>query len=87
VERGLRLELHVARGDEATALRLLEEAPGVSARQENGSIVAAGVQWAAIPGLIAKLASAGVHIYRVAPQEVSLEDAYFALQQEKEEMS
>jgi ABC-2 type transport system ATP-binding protein len=87
IGRSQRLELQVARGDEEAALRLLAEAPGVSAHRENGTIVAAGAEWAAIPGLVASLASAGVHIYRVAPQEASLEDTYFALQQEKEEMS
>jgi ABC-2 type transport system ATP-binding protein len=87
VGRSQRLELQVARGDEEAALRLLEEAPGVSAHRENGTIVAAGAEWAAIPGLVTSLASAGVRIYRVAPQESSLEDTYFALQREKEEMS
>ena len=85
--RSQRLELEVAPGDEEAALRLLAEAPGVSAHRENGTIVAAGVEWAAIPGLVTSLASAGVCIYRVAPQEASLEDTYFALQTEKEEMS
>jgi ABC-2 type transport system ATP-binding protein len=87
IGRSQRLELQVARGDEETALRLLQEAPGVSAHRENGTIVAAGAEWAAIPGLVTSLASAGVRIYRVAPQEASLEDIYFALQSEKEEMS
>jgi ABC-2 type transport system ATP-binding protein len=87
VGRSQRLELQVARDDEETVLRLLAEAPGVSAHRENGTIVAAGAQWAAIPGLVTSLASAGVRIYRVAPQEASLEDTYFALQSEKEEMS
>jgi ABC-2 type transport system ATP-binding protein len=87
VGRSQRLELQVARGDEDTVLRLLAEAPGVSAHRENGTIVAAGAEWAAIPGLVTSLASAGVRIYRVAPQEASLEDTYFALQSEKEEMS
>ncbi|MBN1135510.1 MAG: ABC transporter ATP-binding protein [Anaerolineae bacterium] len=87
VGRSQRLELQVAPGDEETVFRLLAEAPGVSAHRENGTIVAAGAEWAAIPGMVTSLASAGVHIYRVAPQEASLEDAYFALQREKEEMS
>jgi len=87
IGRSQRLELEVARGDEAAALRLLAEAPGVSAHRENGTIIAAGAGRESIPGLVTSLASAGVHIYRVAPQEVSLEDTYFALQQEKEEMS
>jgi len=40
--RSQRLELEVARGDEETVLRLLTEAPGVSAHRKNGTIVAAG---------------------------------------------
>ena len=87
IGRSQRLEFQVARADEETVLRLLAEAPGVSAHWEDGTIVAAGAEWAAIPGLVTSLASAGVHIYRVAPQEASLEEAYFALQSEKEEMS
>jgi len=87
IGRSQRLEFQVARADEETVLRLLAEAPGVSAHREDGTIVAAGAEWAAIPGLVTSLASAGVHIYRVAPQEASLEEAYFALQTEKEVMS
>jgi ABC-2 type transport system ATP-binding protein len=87
VGRSQRLELQVARGDEEIALRVLAEAPGVSAHRDNGALVAAGAQWAAIPGLVTSLASAGVRIYRVAPQEASLEDTYFALHGEQEELS
>ncbi len=87
IGRSQRLELQVAPGDEEAALRLLKEAPGVSAHRENGAIVAAGTGWEAIPGLVTSLASAGVRIYRVVPQEASLEDTYFALQTEKEVMS
>jgi ABC-2 type transport system ATP-binding protein len=87
VGRGRRLELEVAPGDEEKALRLLAEAPGVSAGWEDGAIVAAGMGREIIPGLVASLASAGVRIYRVAPQEASLEDIYFALHGEQEELS
>jgi ABC-2 type transport system ATP-binding protein len=87
IGRSQRLEFQVASADEETVLRLLAEAPGVSAHREDGTIVAAGAEWEAIPGLVASLASSGVRIYRVAPQEASLEEAYFALQSEKEEMS
>jgi ABC-2 type transport system ATP-binding protein len=85
--RGQRLELQVERDDEETVLRLLGQAPGVSACRENGTIVAVGAERPAIPGLVASLASAGVRIYRVAPQEASLEDIYFALHGEQEVMS
>ncbi|UCC61618.1 MAG: hypothetical protein JSV36_12510, partial [Anaerolineae bacterium] len=82
-----RLELQVARGDEETALRLLKEAPGVSAYREDGAIIASGAGRETIPALVTSLASAGVHIYRVTPQEASLEDIYFALHGEQEKMS
>jgi len=36
-----------------------------------------------IPGLVAALATAGVRVYRVTPEEPSLEDVYFALQGEE----
>jgi ABC-2 type transport system ATP-binding protein len=36
-------------------------------------------QRSAIPGLVTALASAGCQIYRVSPQEPTLEDVYFAL--------
>ncbi len=82
-----RLELTVAPGDEEMAIRLLMEAPGVSARREDGTIVASGAERETIPNLVTSLASAGVRIYQVAPQETSLEDVYFALHGEQEEMS
>lgn len=82
-----RLELAVAPGDEETALRLLQEAPGVSAQREDGAIVASGAGRETIPTLVTSLASAGVRIYRVVPQEASLEDVYFSLHGQQEEMS
>jgi len=81
---GQRLELEVAPGDEETALRLLMQAPGVSAHREDGSIIATGAGREAVPGLVASLASGGVRIYRVAPQEAPLEDIYFAIHAEQE---
>ena len=66
------------------ALRLLQEAPGVSAHRDRSTIVAAGAERATIPGLVTSLASAGVRIYRVVPQDAPLEDIYFALHSEQE---
>lgn len=81
---GRRLELEVAPGDEETALRLLQEAPGVSAHRDGSSIVASGAERESIPGLVTSLASGGVRIYRVLPQEAPLEEIYFALHSEQE---
>jgi ABC-2 type transport system ATP-binding protein len=85
--RGQRLELQVAPGDEETALRLLEKVPGVAAHREDGILIASGVEQEIVPGLLTSLASAGVRVYRAAPQEAPLEDIYFALHSEQEELS
>jgi ABC-2 type transport system ATP-binding protein len=59
--------------------------PGAEARQTDGdTLTISGVDREAIPELVAALAAAGVRIYRVAPQEPSLEDVYFALHGEEE---
>ena len=85
--RSQRLEIEVAPGDREKALGMLAATPGFSeAREEADTIVASGTEREAIPGLVAALASAGVRIYRVAPQEASLEDIYFALHGEEEEV-
>ncbi|MGD8625936.1 MAG: ABC transporter ATP-binding protein, partial [Anaerolineae bacterium] len=56
----------------------LHEAEG--APEAPASLRLSGVERASIPGLVAALVEAGVEIYRVASQEPSLEDIYFALQ-------
>jgi hypothetical protein len=43
-----------------------------------------GVGRELVPGLVASLVGAGLQVYRVAPQEPSLEDVYFSLHGEKE---
>jgi ABC-2 type transport system ATP-binding protein len=59
-------------------------AAGVSATsQEDGHLAVAGLSREEIPGLVAALAAAGVRIYRMTPEEPSLEDVYFALQGEE----
>ena len=86
--RSQRLEIEVAPGDQDAVLSLFRETAGISVvHQEAGIIFASGAEREAIPGLVTSLASAGVRIYRVAPQEASLEDIYFALQGEEEDRS
>jgi ABC-2 type transport system ATP-binding protein len=88
VGRSQQLEVEVAAEDQERALDILAATPGLSeARLDASTIVASGAQREAIPALVAALASAGVRIYRVAPQEASLEDIYFALHGEEEEVS
>jgi ABC-2 type transport system ATP-binding protein len=84
----LSLEIEVGSEWVPTALGILRAAPGVTkVIQNNGTITAMGAGREASPTLIASLVHAGVQIYRVAPQEPSLEDVYFALQGEKEVLS
>ena len=48
-------------------------------QRDGGTLMVTGVDRETIPALVTALASAGTRIYRVAPQEPSLEDVYFAL--------
>ena len=56
-------------------------------QSENGGLAISGVARARIPELVAALVSAGVRVYRVAPQEPSLEEVYFALQNQPADSS
>jgi ABC-2 type transport system ATP-binding protein len=83
-----RLEIEVAPDGEPAAASILRAALGsVQLTQEGSTFSVVGVARESIPGLLAALVTAGVRVYRVAPQEPSLEDVYFALQGEKEESS
>jgi ABC-2 type transport system ATP-binding protein len=83
--RSLRLEIDVVPADAPAALDVLRATPGIAEpAHENGGLAVVGVDREAIPGLVAALVAAGVRIYRMAPQEPSLEDVYFALHGEEE---
>lgn len=83
--RSLRLEIEVALQDQAVVLDILQRARGIGTpTKEDGVISVAGADREAIPDLVASLVAAGVRIYRVMPQEPSLEDVYFALHGEQE---
>ena len=86
--RSLRLEIEVAPDGLATTLDVLQTALGLSNPvQEHGVITIVGADREAIPELVASLVAAGVRVYRVTPQEPSLEDIYFALYGDKEAVS
>jgi ABC-2 type transport system ATP-binding protein len=55
--------------------------------QEDQTLTVTGIGREAIPDLVARLVAAGVRIYRVAPHEPTLEDVYFALHGEEEELT
>jgi ABC-2 type transport system ATP-binding protein len=78
--RRLRLEIEVPPDEVLAALEVLNAAaPDITPAHENGVVTCTGVEREAIPRLVSLLAAAGVRVYRVAPQEPSLEDVYFAL--------
>jgi ABC-2 type transport system ATP-binding protein len=79
--QSLRLELEVALDDLSTAMSILDAAGrGVTALvQENGIVTFTASDRDTIPELAGALTAGGVRIYRLTPQEPSLEDIYFAL--------
>ena len=83
-----RVEIEVGHDAVHRALDLVKTLPGVrDAISEVDVITAQGAGREAIPGLISALAAANVPIYRVTPQEPTLEDIYFALHGETPEAS
>jgi len=86
--RSQRLEIEVAADQLPAALEMLGRVAGLAGATAEGSTLSlTGVEREAIPGLVAALAADGVRIYRVAQQEATLEDVYFALHGEGEEQA
>jgi ABC-2 type transport system ATP-binding protein len=76
----VQLDLEVSPIHMAVALSILKEFPNlVATPDQEGEIAVGGAQREQIPAIVAALAKASVPIYRVALQEPSLEDVYFAL--------
>ncbi|MEJ2732833.1 MAG: ABC transporter ATP-binding protein [Anaerolineae bacterium] len=83
--RSQRLEIEVAPEGVSTTLDVLQRTAGMAdPTAENGTISVVGAEREAIPDLVAALVEAGVRVYRITPQEPSLEDVYFALHDEGE---
>lgn len=76
--QGVRLEVELDRCD-LDAVALPSEARDVSWDATARSLLLWIPQREAIPDLVASLVAAGCRVYRVAPQEPTLEDVYFAL--------
>lgn len=78
-----RLELEVEPSQQHQALSLLKSlaVPALTVVEErtDGTLVLAGVDRALVPELLALLTAEEVRVFRVAPQEPSLADIYFAL--------
>ncbi len=75
------LEIETAPADLQRSADLLQNhfAP-LRVKQDNQHLVITGARHDQIPAVIAALVNAGIPIFRVTPQDASLEDIYFALQ-------
>ena len=79
------LEIELAKEFSSRALEVLQAFPGIkSVSYERGTANVVGADRETVPELLAALVQAGVRVYRVTPQEATLEDAYFTLYGEKE---
>ncbi len=82
----LEVEVEVAKEQLETAMRLFQSVPKIVTRepkQENGHVSLTLAGHEAIPELTALLVQNGVRVYRLAPQDVDLEEVYFALHGEE----
>jgi ABC-2 type transport system ATP-binding protein len=83
--RRQRLEIEIEPEGLPAALQVVQTKLGLAEpERKNGTLTVTGANRESVPGLIAALVSAGVEIYRVTPQEPTLEDVYFALHGEEE---
>jgi ABC-2 type transport system ATP-binding protein len=81
----LRLEIEVAADQVDAAVSTLQTVPELTGLTRNThSLMVQGPDREVVPRVVNCLVQAGVSIYRVVPQEPSLEDVYFALHDEKE---
>jgi len=78
----LDVDLEVDPNQVASALQILQGLPDLviaAPKRENGILTLTLSGREAIPELLAVLVQKGLHVYRLAPQEVNLEEVYFAL--------
>ncbi len=81
----LTLEIEVDAEQVQQAITLLQTFSGISELSHKKSVVTvSGIKHKAIPNVLSKLIRDGVKVYRVVPQEPTLEDVYFALHSKTE---
>jgi ABC-2 type transport system ATP-binding protein len=91
--RSQRLQIEVAPEGVTAALEVLRSSMGSAGAatadpaQESHTLTIVGAEREAVPDLVVALVAAGIRIYRVTPEEPSLEDVYFALHGEEGEAS
>jgi ABC-2 type transport system ATP-binding protein len=82
-----RLDIELEHAQISQAVEVLGRMSGITlSHSENGVVTVAGATREVIPDIIQALTGARIRIYRVAPQEPSLEDIYFALHGEEESL-
>lgn len=79
------LEIEVDLAQMTEAADLLKSMNGVSVSEEGGLLTVTGLAHPDIPEMLAALVNRQIAVYRITPQDPSLEDIYFALHGEEEE--
>ncbi len=85
--RRLDVEIEVAEEQTEIAMNVLRSMPQLvlgEPAQPNGALVVTIKKREAIPDVLASMVQNHVRVYRLAPQEVNLEQVYFTLHEEKE---
>jgi ABC-2 type transport system ATP-binding protein len=85
--RRMDIEIEVAEEQTETALKVLRNMPELvlgEPNKPNGTLVVTVNQRESIPDVLASMVQNHVRVFRVAPQEVNLEQVYFTLHEEKE---
>jgi ABC-2 type transport system ATP-binding protein len=85
--RRLDIEIEVAQEQTETALQVLRSMPQLvlgEPAKPNGALIVTINQRESIPDVLASMVQNHVRVYRMAPQEVNLEQVYFTLHEEKE---
>ena len=81
-----RLDVEVAPTVTATALQVISRLGGEATTHKPGCVTVSGWPRSAIPELVRSLVDAGVDLYGVFPSLPSLEDVYFSLHEDLEEL-
>jgi ABC-2 type transport system ATP-binding protein len=85
--RRLKVEIEVAEEQTATALKVLRSLPELvlgEPNQPNGALVVTINKRESIPDVLSFMVQNNIQVFRLAPQEVDLEQVYFTLHEEKE---
>jgi ABC-2 type transport system ATP-binding protein len=87
--QGMRLEVETSSRAIPAAIKALETIPDARdvAQQEGHPVISLSLNLRdQVPGVVSHLVAAGVPIYRLTPKEPTLEDIYFALHEQNEEV-